>query len=41
MALALVVFVVGAIFLRTSVPCSLLGWLPAAEVPARCLMAGK
>lgn len=41
MAVGLVVLIVGAALVRTHVPCAALGWLPAGEVPARCLMEGK
>lgn len=38
MAVSLVVFAVGAVLVHTTVPCSWLGWVPAGQVPARCVM---
>lgn len=37
MAVALVVFIVAGVYMRAVVPCDWIDWLPAAEVPARCL----
>jgi hypothetical protein len=35
---ALVVAVTFAVWVRWFAPCDALGWLPVAEIPARCLM---
>jgi hypothetical protein len=36
--LFIVLVVALSIWVRTSVPCNKLGWLPVKDVPARCLM---
>jgi hypothetical protein len=36
--LFLVLVVALSIWVHASVPCNKLGWLPAKDVPARCLM---
>ncbi len=38
---ALVVIVIGVILLRMQAPCSWVDWLPAAEMPGRCLPGGR
>jgi hypothetical protein len=35
---ALVVAVAVGVWVRWFAPCDALGWLPSAEIPARCLM---
>lgn len=37
----LVVFVIAGTWVRVAAPCSSLDWLPAKDVPARCLMPAE
>lgn len=38
LALLVIALIVGSIYVHAKAPCSSLGWLPAKDVPARCLM---
>jgi hypothetical protein len=37
LALLVAALIVGGIYVRAKAPCSALGWMPAKDVPARCL----
>jgi hypothetical protein len=40
-AVALVVLLIGGFLFRMQAPCSWLGWMPAGELPGRCVMEGR
>lgn len=35
------VLIIGVILLRMQAPCSWVDWMPAAEMPGRCLPGGR